>query len=92
MLYLMVLSRFLKELFTDVELNSWVKAIWIVALIFVPFLTALVYLVTRSRATANRETADDGSAPISIADVKALRASGAITQAEYNTLQATALH
>jgi hypothetical protein len=86
--YVLVLSRFLKDLVGDVELNGWFKAMWIVALIFVPFLTALIYLITRGRGMADREVGGDGSAAMSTSDLKALRESGAITQAEFNTLKA----
>jgi hypothetical protein len=55
--YLMVFFRILADLFSDHELSGWIKAIWIIALIFVPFLTALIYLIARGRGMAERQYA-----------------------------------
>src|SRR3954453_19130584 len=52
--YLMVLFSILGDLFRDSELNGWVKAIWIIFLIFVPFLTALIYLIARGNGMTKR--------------------------------------
>ena len=52
--YLMVLFSIIGDLFRDSELNGWVKAIWIIFLIFVPFLTALVYLIARGNGMTKR--------------------------------------
>ena len=52
--YLMVLFTILVDLFRDDQLNGWWKAIWVIFLIFVPFLTALVYLIARGRGMALR--------------------------------------
>jgi hypothetical protein len=55
--YLMVFFLILVDLFGDHELSGWFKAIWIIALIFVPFLTALIYLIARGRGMAERQMA-----------------------------------
>ncbi|WP_431073296.1 hypothetical protein [Microbacterium phyllosphaerae] len=52
--YLMVLFNIVADLFRDHSVNGWVKAIWIIFLIFVPFLTALVYLIARGQGMAER--------------------------------------
>jgi len=52
--YLMVLFSIIGDLFRDSELSGWLKAIWIIFLIFVPFLTALVYLIARGNSMAQR--------------------------------------
>jgi ABC-type multidrug transport system fused ATPase/permease subunit len=52
--YLMALWWILGDLFQDSDLSGWAKAIWIVALLFVPFLSVFIYLVTRGRKMAER--------------------------------------
>jgi hypothetical protein len=53
--YLMVLFTILGDLFRDRETSGWAKAIWVIALIFFPFLTALIYLVARGSSMAERQ-------------------------------------
>ncbi len=53
--YLMVMFNIITDLFRDHGTSGWVKAVWILALIFAPFLTALVYLVARGRGMAERQ-------------------------------------
>ena len=55
--YLMVMFRIIVDLFADKELSGWWKAVWIVALIFAPLLTALIYLIARGRGMAERQIA-----------------------------------
>jgi len=52
--YLMVLFSIIGDLFRDSTLNGWVKAIWIIFLIFLPFITALVYLIARGNGMRDR--------------------------------------
>lgn len=104
--YLYALFAVVGDLFRDRELNGWFKAIWIIFLVFVPFLTVLVYLIARGRGMAERQAArvravkqetDDyirqvaGSSADEIAKAKQLLDAGTITQSEYETLKARAL-
>ena len=52
--YLMVMFSILGDLFRDSDTSGWLKAVWVVALIFLPFLTALVYLIARGKGMAER--------------------------------------
>jgi hypothetical protein len=52
--YLMVLFHILTDLFRDRETSGFLKAIWIIALIFLPLLTSLIYLIVRGRGMAER--------------------------------------
>ena len=52
--YLMVLFYIVADLFRDHTLNGWWKAVWIIFLVFFPFITALVYLIARGRGMAER--------------------------------------
>jgi hypothetical protein len=52
--YLFALFAIIGDLFRDHNLNGWLKALWIIFLVFVPFLTALVYLIARGNSMAER--------------------------------------
>jgi hypothetical protein len=52
--YLMVMFAIITDLFRDRETSGWVKAVWIVALIFLPLITALVYLIARGKGMTER--------------------------------------
>lgn len=52
--YLFALFAVIGDLFRDHKLNGFWKAIWIIFLIFVPFLTALVYLIARGSGMQKR--------------------------------------
>ena len=56
--YLMVMFSILTDLFRDPDTSGWVKAVWILCLIFLPFATALVYLIVRGRGMADRQMRD----------------------------------
>ncbi|QBJ96935.1 hypothetical protein ERC79_13970 [Rhodococcus sp. ABRD24] len=105
--YLMLLFSIITDLFRDHKSSGWAKAIWVVFLIILPFLTALVYLIVkgddmtkRSIAAAQhmKESQDayirqvaGKSGPEQIADAKALLDSGTITEAEFQALKTKAL-
>ena len=54
MAYLMVIFQVIGDLFRDDSVSGWLKAVWIIALIFLPFLTLLVYLIARGKGMAER--------------------------------------
>ena len=105
--YLIALFSIISDLFRDHKLNGWWKALWIIFLIFVPFLTALVYLIVRGRGMGERsqkqaqeiQQAQDayiksvaGTTPADeIAKAKALLDAGTITQADFDALKAKIL-
>ena len=105
--YLMALFAIIGDLFRDQKLNGWWKAVWIIFLIFMPFLTALVYLIARGRGLAERQAAAVGQARAQaddhiravattspaedIAKAKQLLDSGVISQGEFDALKAKAL-
>jgi hypothetical protein len=53
--YLMLVFSIIGDIFRDTSLNGWLKAVWIIALMFVPLLTALVYLIARGPGMAQRD-------------------------------------
>ena len=57
-MYLMILFHIIGDLFRDKELSGWWKALWMIALIIVPFLTAFIYLIARGRGMAERQAGE----------------------------------
>ncbi|GAA1665736.1 membrane protein [Mycolicibacterium murale] len=106
--YLMVLFNILVDLFwRDHKTAGIVKAIWVVLLIVLPYLTAVVYLIARGRgmsvqaqesaAQVRKETEDyikqaAGRSPATeIAEAKQLLDAGTISPAEFESLKSKAL-
>ena len=58
--YLVVLFQVVVDLFRDQDLSGWWKAIWIIFLIIVPFLSVLIYVIARGRGMAERHLAATG--------------------------------
>jgi hypothetical protein len=52
--YLMVMFSIISDIFRDREMSGFVKALWCLALIFVPFITALIYIISRGGDMADR--------------------------------------
>lgn len=52
--YLIVLFQIIVDLFRDHSVSGWVKAMWVIGLVLLPYLTALVYLIARGRGMALR--------------------------------------
>ncbi len=55
--YLLVLFQIIVDLFRDKNLGGFSKAIWFIGLIFLPFLTALLYIIARGRGMSERQVA-----------------------------------
>jgi hypothetical protein len=55
--FLMILFQIIGDLFRDRDLSGWSKALWIIALVLVPFLSMLIYLVVRGKGMAERNAA-----------------------------------
>jgi hypothetical protein len=105
--YLFALFAIVGDLFRDRTLNGWWKAVWIILLIFLPFLTALVYIIARGEGMAERSDQAARNAEIAaqsyirevagktpseeISAASALLASGSISQEEFDRLKAKAL-
>jgi predicted PurR-regulated permease PerM len=95
------------DVFRRRDLSGFMKAVWIVVLVFLPFLGALLYLITQSGAMAERQTEElerrqmqrdasvrDGAGTGTAAEIeraKALLDGGVIDQAEFAQLKAKAL-
>ena len=105
--YLMVMFQIVVDLFRDRKLGGGSKALWFLGLIFLPVLTALVYVIARGegmaerqRAVYDRARADReayikqvaGSSPADqIASAKKLLDAGTINAEEFAKLKTKAL-
>jgi hypothetical protein len=52
--WIWILFTIISDLFRDHEMSGWGKAIWILFLVFIPFLTGLVYLIVRGSGMRDR--------------------------------------
>lgn len=52
--YLLLLFSIIPDLFRDRGLNGWYKALWVIFLIWLPYLAVLVYLIARGQGMAER--------------------------------------
>jgi hypothetical protein len=105
--YLSVMFQVVADLFRDSELGGGSKAVWLIGLIALPFVTALIYVITRGSGMARRQQAAfqrsqneaesyirqvAGKSPADqIADAKRLLDAGTISADEYARLKAKAL-
>ena len=105
--YLLVLFQVIVDLCRDTELSGFFKVLWLIGLIFLPFLTALIYFVARGRGMAERQRAAAqtakadtdayirevaGKSPADqIATAKVLLDAGTINKEEFERLKQKAL-
>jgi ABC-type transport system involved in cytochrome bd biosynthesis fused ATPase/permease subunit len=96
-----ILVTIISDLFRDHELSGWLKALWVLLLLIIPFLTMFVYLIARGNGMRDRAIkaqaemreqiiaqGGGGSAADEIAKLDALKKSGSITDAEYDKMKA----
>ena len=105
--YLIIMFQIVIDLFRDHELGGFAKVLWVLGLIFIPVLTAIIYIIARGSGMARRQQASlqkakaetetyikevAGKSPAQhIAEAKALLDAGTISQAEFDKLKAKAL-
>ncbi|WP_345802499.1 SHOCT domain-containing protein [Microbacterium sp. AZCO] len=104
--YFYVIFFVIRDVFRDDKANGWIKALWIILLVFVPFLTGLIYVIVNGKGIAEREyqsrsrtvaeyddyrPAASASPAEDIARAKALLDAGTISQGEYEALKSKAL-
>ncbi|WP_281689395.1 SHOCT domain-containing protein [Pseudonocardia thermophila] len=104
--YLFALFGVITDLFRDQELAGGWKAVWLLFLFFLPFLTVLTYLIVRGRGMAERsrmaavrqrEVVDAyirdvaGGTAGELAKAKELVDAGALTPEEFDRLKAKVL-
>jgi hypothetical protein len=106
-LWFWLLFTVFADVFRRHDISGWGKTAWLVFVIILPFLGVFVYLIAESKGMADRnieranqaqsqfndyvrQTAGSGSAT-EIAKAKELLDSGALTQAEFDSIKAKAL-
>ena len=98
--WIWILFTIITDLFRNHEMSGWLKAAWLVVLVFIPYLTALIYLIVygsdmrerQMRAQAEAQHQADqyirAAAHVSPADelhkLHELVEKGALTEAEYD--------
>ena len=101
--FLYALFIVIADLFRDHQLSGWWKAVWIVFLAFLPFLTLLVYMIARGkgmtersmeRARRDQEAADSYIRSVAtespseeISKAKALLDAGTISAEEFDRIK-----
>jgi predicted PurR-regulated permease PerM len=56
-IWIMILVHILSDLFRDHTLSGGAKTLWVLFLVFLPFLAVLVYMFTRGKGMAERAAA-----------------------------------
>jgi len=103
-IWIWIVITILMDIFRDHEMSGWGKAVWVLFLIFIPFLTALLYLIVRGsgmRDRAIKEQAETkkhfdeyvretaGTSPVDeLHKLDQLKQSGGVTEEEYNKMKA----
>ncbi len=106
-IWIWILISIISDLFRDHQLSGWLKGVWIIFLVFIPFLSALVYLIARGNGMRDRalkaqteakehfDTYVQEQAHASPADelhkLNDLREKGALSQAEFDAAKAKLL-
>jgi len=106
-IWIWILFAIIADLFRDHEMSGWGKAIWIIFLVFIPFVGALVYLIARGsgmRARTIKAQADakkhfdeyartqaESSPADELHKLNALREKGALSQEEFDRAKARLL-
>ncbi|HEX3318254.1 MAG TPA: SHOCT domain-containing protein [Solirubrobacteraceae bacterium] len=103
-IWVWILITIMIDLFRDHELSGWLKAVWVFFLIFVPFITALIYLIARGKGMRERAISQQvemqkaseqyiknvaGTSPVDeLHKLNDLKEKGAISQEEFDRLKA----
>jgi len=105
--WIWILIAIVSDLFRDHQMSGWAKGIWIIFLVFIPFLSALVYLIARGDGMRDRALKAQSDAKAHFDEyvreqatsspaeelhkLNDLREKGALSQAEFDQAKAKLL-
>ena len=104
--WIWVLIVIIGDLFRRHDTSGWMKALWVIFLIVLPFLGVLIYLIANGSGMSRRQAETvrasqeqfdsyvksvSGGSASELAKAKELLDSGAINQAEYDQLKSKVL-
>jgi len=101
-LFIWMFIAVFSDIFRRNDIGGGAKAGWIILIVILPFLGILIYMIARPKMTAQDKEMIEGyaeaqrratgfSAADEIAKAQELKASGAITDAEFEAMKARAL-
>ena len=106
-IWIWLLLTIFTDLFSRHDISGWTKTLWVVGLLVLPYVGALIYLITQSKEMAQRRAkairdqqeflayksggSSNGSSAGEISKAKELLDSGAITEDEYAVMKQKAL-
>ncbi|MCU0296544.1 MAG: SHOCT domain-containing protein [Candidatus Nanopelagicales bacterium] len=90
MAYLILVFVIVGDLMRDHKLSGWWKAVWIIALILIPWLTGLIYIIARGKGMAERSAQE--AAQIQKAQAEYIKQVSGTTDPAAQIAQAKKLH
>jgi hypothetical protein len=96
-IWIWILITILVDVFRRHDISGFTKALWVIFMIFLPFLGVLIYLIVNGKGMAERNVQQVQAAAASagptaqIATAKDLLDQGAISQEEFDAIKRKAL-
>jgi uncharacterized membrane protein len=96
-IWIWILITILADVFRRKDISGWMKALWVIFVIFLPFVGVLIYLIIYGQGMADRNVKQvEAAAAVvgpsaEIATAKDLLDQGAISQEEYQAIKSKAL-
>jgi hypothetical protein len=100
-MFIWIFIQLFADIFRRRDLSGGWKVVWILVLCLLPFLGSLIYILTRKPTPQDAEDIENAKAQMrkmsgysaadEVAKLEQLRASGALSQEEFNAAKAKAL-
>lgn len=89
-LWIMLVFQVITDIFRSDDLSGWAKALWTIAIIFLPFLGIFIYLIARGDKMGQRQVADMNAQEAAVQDY--IRQAAGETSAADQLKQLSELH